>query len=89
MTKTKTKITIKDRNLIAYLLANGHVCEFIRRPSASEIDAEFVRNRTLDHACMDYAGNREVPVQSFVAACRQVGSIIRQHRIEKKEGSNG
>ncbi|QEM67295.1 hypothetical protein FO488_03425 [Geobacter sp. FeAm09] len=77
MTMTKT---IKDRNLVAYLLANGFTCTFAPRPGTSELDAVFPWSEALDHSCMDYTGNRGVPVQSFVAACRFIGEKIKAHR---------
>jgi hypothetical protein len=79
MTPTKTT-TIKDRNNIAYLLANGFICTWAGRQGGNEIDAVFTWTDELDRACMEYAGNRAVPVQSFVAACRLIGDQIKAHR---------
>lgn len=79
MTMTRQIRTIRDRNCIAYLLANGFNCDFIPRPDGG-LDAEFKWSASLDVACTDYMGNKGVPVQSFVAACRHIGELIRDHR---------
>jgi hypothetical protein len=84
MTPTITK-TIKDRNCIAYLLANGFTCDFASRPGTFELDAQFQWTNELDRACMDYSGNKGVPVQSFVAACRFIGEQIKLHRQSSGE----
>lgn len=72
-------LTIKDRNCTAYLLANGFTCKFVPREDGSTLDAEFVWSEDLDRARQDYAGNRGIPVQSFIAACRHIGDLIKQH----------
>lgn len=79
MTQTITK-TIKDRNLTAYLLANGFTCRFTPRLGTNDLDADFAWTDDLDRCCLDYVGNRGVPVQSFVAACRFIGEQIKVHR---------
>lgn len=76
---TPDTTTIKDRNQIAYLLANGFTCDFVPRPDGG-LDACFAWTPELEIACKDYMGNRGVPVQSFVAACRFIGDRIRDHR---------
>jgi len=86
MTPTITK-TIKDRNLMAYLLANGFICDFVPRPGGTDLDAEFQWSDELDRACMDYMGNRGVPVQSFVAACRHIGEEIKRFRQRSTGGA--
>lgn len=77
-TQTRT-LTIKDRNNTAYLLANGFTCDFVPRPDGG-LDAEFIWTLELETACQEYMGNRGVPVQSFVAACKYIGDRIRDHR---------
>lgn len=84
MPPTKT-LTIKDRNNTAYLLANGFTCNFVSRPDGG-LDAEFAWTLDLEIACKDYMGNRGVPVQSFVAACRYIGDRIREHRLHSGGG---
>lgn len=76
---TTQTLTIKDRNLIAYLLVNGFTCDFVPR-SDNGLDAEFAWSPELENACKDYMSNRGVPVQSFVAACKHIADRIRDHR---------
>ena len=78
MTPTET-LTVKDRNLIAYLLVNGIACDFVPR-SDGGLDAEFPWSIALENGCKYYMGNRGVPVQSFVAACQHIADRIRDHR---------
>lgn len=73
------KIIIRDRNNIAYLLVNGHNCEFVSNSNGG-LDAEFVLTPELEISNLDYMGNRGVPVQSFVAACKYLGDRIREYR---------
>lgn len=76
MTKS---IIIRDRNNIAYLLANGFKCEFV--PNIyNGLDAQFTETAELEISNRDYMSNRGVPVQSFVAACKFIGDRIREHR---------
>ena len=79
MPPTITK-TIKDRNLAAYLLANGFACDFVHRPHSEELDAEFLWDEDADRSCQEYLSNHCVPVQSFIAACRYIGQRIKEHR---------
>lgn len=72
-------IIIRDRNNIAYLLANGFICDFIPN-SNNGLDAIFSATPDLDISNRDYMSNRGVPVQSFVAACKFIGDRIRDHR---------
>ncbi len=76
---TTQTLTIKDRNLTAYLLANGFTCDFVPR-SDNGLDAEFLWSIELEKGCKDYMANRAVPVQNFVAACKYIGDRIRDHR---------
>lgn len=78
MTTTQTK-TIRDRNIIAYLIACGFQCDFIPR-SDGGLDAEFPASGALDAACMGYTVNQLIPVQSFIAACRHISDAIHDHR---------
>lgn len=78
---TKTMI-IRDRNNTAYLLANGFTCEFIESPHGW-IDAEFDWTPELEISNLDYMGNRGVPVQSFVAACKFITDRIRDRKAGK------
>lgn len=77
-TQTKIKI-IRDRNLIAFLIACSFQCDFIPR-SDGGLDAEFPASTALDAACMAYTLNQVIPVQSFVAACRYISDAIHNHR---------
>lgn len=74
-----TKIIIRDRNNIAYLLANGFECDFIENASGG-IEAQFHLTPEIETSNKDYMSNRGVPVQSFVAACRYVSDRIRDYR---------
>jgi len=49
MTQTLT-MKIKDRNLTAYLLANGFICKFVPRPLSNNLDAEFLWSEDFDRA---------------------------------------
>ncbi|MDD2898400.1 MAG: hypothetical protein PHI31_06770 [Desulfuromonadaceae bacterium] len=80
MTQTSTQTTIiRDRNKIAYLIACGFQCDFVPRNDGG-LDAEFANNQKLDLACIEYALNRAVPVQAFIAACRYISDAIYSHR---------
>jgi hypothetical protein len=70
---------IKDRNLIAYLLATGFTCDFVPRPEGG-LDAEFPWSVELENGCKDYLSNKAIPVQSFVAASKHVSDRIRDHK---------
>ena len=75
-----TKIIIRDRNNVAYLLANGFECEFIANASSGGIEAQFHLTPEIEISNKEYMSNRGVPVQSFVAACRYISDRIRDHR---------
>lgn len=77
-------ITIKDRNCTAYLLSNGFQCTFAERPDGTTVDAEFEWSEELNRARQDYVGNRGVPVQSFIAACRHIGDQIKRHQQRQR-----
>jgi hypothetical protein len=79
MNTTLTR-TVRDRNLIAFLIARGFTCDFTPRNGTEELDARFPVSCALERACQEYAGNHPIPVQSFVAACRIIGEQIRAHR---------
>jgi hypothetical protein len=76
----KQRIKIKDRNLIAYLIANGYTLDLIPRTDAPGVDGEIEWSEDLDRSCADYHGNRGVPVQSFIQACRFISNHIALQR---------
>lgn len=77
----KTTYTSRDRNLTAYLMCQGFTPEFKPRPEyPQQLDASFTWDENLDRCVQDFYGNRGVPVQSFVAACRVIASRIREHQ---------
>ena len=78
MTPTETT-TIRDRNKIAFLIACSFTPDFIPRNDGG-LDAEFPNSKALDAACMAYALNQVIPVQSFIAACRYISDAIHAHR---------
>lgn len=79
--QTKHRITIRDRNLMAYLIANGYSIDLIPRADVPGVDGELEWSEDLDRSCQDYHGNRGVPVQSFVQACRYISTqIALQHQ---------
>lgn len=75
---TTITITIIDRNLIAFLIASGHACEF--EYSAGNIAGIFKSSVALRKACQNYSANAEIPVQNFIAACRHISSVIREQK---------
>lgn len=76
---TTPKQTIRDRNLMAFLMTNGFKLNFIPR-SDHGLDAEVAWSKELDTACQDYRGNRDVPVQTFISSCRFISDRIRDQR---------
>lgn len=72
-------LTIRDRNLIAFLLVAGLQADFIPR-SDNGLDADFQLSPELDNACKAYMSNCSIPVQSFISACRLISDRIRDHR---------
>ncbi|MGE3550884.1 MAG: DUF5659 domain-containing protein [Geobacter sp.] len=77
-------MTIRDRNLTAFLLANGFTCRHVPRDDGSAVDAEFQWSEELDQARQAYLSNRPVPVQSFIAACRHLGDQIKLFQQQKR-----
>lgn len=78
LTETQTSI-IRDRNKIAFLIACSFTPDFIPR-SDGGLDAEFHNSKAFEGACMAYALNQVIPVQSFIAACRYISDAIHAHR---------
>lgn len=74
------RITIKDRNLIAFLLALGCKIDITPRTDGPGVDGEIEWSDDLDRACSDYHRNVSVPVQSFIQACRYISNQIALQR---------
>lgn len=77
---TENIISIRDRNLAAYLVALGFQAEFALKKGGM-VEIEFKRNDELDAASRAFMANASVPVQSFAAACRYISDRINQIRL--------
>ncbi len=75
----KKKFTVRDRNLISYLITLGHPCEFVPQ-AGGVIEAEFEHSDQIKEATLAYMGNCSVAIQSFVSASKYVSDRIRQAR---------
>ena len=75
----KQILTVRDRNLISFLVTIGFQCEFVPQAGGS-VDAEFESTEQLATATKQYMANCPVAVQSFVSASKYVSDRIRQCR---------
>ncbi|MBM9614768.1 hypothetical protein JWJ90_10780 [Desulfobulbus rhabdoformis] len=77
---TAGKITVSDRNALAFYLANGQKCQFVN--NRGRVEGVFQNTPAFERVQADYVLNAPVKVQSFIAASRMVSEMILRNRME-------
>ena len=80
--RNQIKLQVRDRNLAAFILANGVYCDFLLLGNGQLI-AEFAWSPEVEQMRRDYVSNGPVAVQSFVAASKEISDRIRQARQQE------
>jgi len=75
---TIDQVTISDRNSLAYFIALGHQCEFIR--NNGRIEGVFQLTPEFQESQTQFMQNAAIPVQSFIAASRLLSDMIRRNK---------
>ena len=75
---TIEKITVVDRNALAFFLVNGQPCQFVN--NAGRLEGVFDNNPDFKRIQNDYMLNAPIRVQSFIAASKLISQMIQRSR---------
>lgn len=78
---TIEKITVSDRNALAFFLVNGQPCQFVN--NAGRLEGVFDNTQDFQRIQTEYLNNGQVRIQSFVAASKLISSMILKNRNQE------
>jgi len=74
------KITVSDRNALAFYLVNGQPCQFT--DNNGRVEGVFDNTTDFQRVQNEYLNNGQIRIQSFIAAAKLVSGMIRRNRQE-------
>lgn len=75
---TIEKITVSDRNALAFFLVNGQRCQFVN--NSGRLEGVFDNTQDFQRLQSEFMLNAPIRVQSFIAAAKLISQMIQRNR---------